>query len=461
MSQDPTLVAEHRTPSGKDRTGRALHPGRLTAAAPMSVLVVGGGSAGLELCVRLSSDPLFKVGLVEPQPVHLWKPLLHEVASGSLDASAHEISYLALARWHKFTFHQGALVDLDQAGQVVTVSAVVDTSGEVIVPERRLTYDILVLALGGVTEDFGITGVRRHALFLDSIEHAERIREQLVKACMTANFESIRKPARFSVVIVGGGATGVELAAELHGATRALISYGLDKLDPERFLSLTVVNADPRLLPQLSPELSEAIANSLVAMGIAVFNAESVVAVEADRVRTKAGREITSDMTIWAAGVRGPRTAFTGELERNRRGQFVVGPDLRTRVPNIFAIGDCAAIPLPGSTRFAPASAQAAHQEAAHLATHMRKVVNGKPIPPFLYRDFGALVSLGSERSAIGTLMGFITGHNYRVRGYLARLFYRWLSLQHRAVLLGWRQAIVEAFALSLSATTRPRVKLH
>lgn len=424
------------------------------------MIVCGGGSGGLELCVRSCRAQRFRVLLVDPGPSHLWKPLLHEVAAGTLDPGAHAMSYFALAREHGFVFHQGALVRVDDRRQRVTLSEVRDAEGTLIIPERDLSYDALVLAIGGPTEYFGVTGAREHAVALDSVHDAEDIRARIFGACTAANYHGHTPEARYDVVIVGGGATGVELAAELRAATRTLASYGLDKLQPDAFLTLTVINADARLLPQLEPEIGRSIEATLRDLKIDVLNSDPVVEVAAGSVRTKSGRTIKADLSIWAAGVRGPSLSLPAAIERSRQGLIVVDAHLRTRDPRIFAIGDCAAA-TSGAGKRVPASAQAAHQQAIYLARHIGPLMTGGPAPAFIYRDLGALVSLGSGNSVIGNLMGFVTGRSYRVRGMLAMFFYRWLYFRHRAAILGWLTAALEALGQSLTRASRPQVKLH
>lgn len=431
--------------------------------ARQRVLICGGGAGGLEVAVRLARQDNWHVTLADRQATHLWKPLLHEVASGGIDAHAHEVSYLALARWHGFEFMQGALAGLDRANRRITLEAVRDERGEVVIPQREVAYDWLVIAIGGISNDFGIPGVERFALRLDTQQDAEAIRSQLVRACMAANYGGQSPPPRFEVAIVGGGATGVELAGELRAAARLIVSYGLDRLDPDRFLALTVVNADARLLLQLPESISEGVAQSLKGLGIAVRNGEMVVEVAADLLVLKGGERLRADLIVWAAGVKGPAVLRSLDgLETNRQGQLVVGADLRVSgEERVFAIGDCAACPWLDHGGTVPARAQASHQQAAHLARNLARAARGYPLAPFRYVDFGSLVSLGTHGGVIGTLMGVVTGRSYRLQGLLARWFYVWLYKQHRAKLFGWWAVLLEGLGNWVGGATRPQIKLH
>lgn len=428
------------------------------------VVVCGGGAGGIELVTRLARRRDVDVTLVDQAETHFWKPLLHEVASGSLDAASHEVSYLALARWHGFAFCYGPLTGLDRTSRQVLVGAVADENGTLLIPPRRLSYDLLVLAVGGVTNDFSIAGVRNHALFLDSLAEATEIHTRVARACIAANYAPDEtRPQHIRIAIVGGGATGVELAAELSSTTRMLLSYGLDRLDPDHFISITLVNADPRLLMQLPQELAADVGASLQGLGITVRNGEAVVAVTCDGLRTRSETTIPADVVVWTAGVRAP--AFLQDLDglvTNKLGQIVVRPDLRTTTDTrVLAIGDCAACPWLDHGGLVPARAQASHQQAAYLAHHLPALLGGGELPPFNYRDLGSLVSLGPQGSAIGALMGFITGRSYRIGGYLAGVFYRWLYRRHRAVLFGWLAASIESLGLWIGGVTRPKIKLH
>ena len=431
------------------------------------IVIVGGGAGGLELATRLG-DRLGRarraaVTLVDRSATHLWKPLLHEVAAGSLDIHAHQLDYLAQARWHHFTFSQGALEALERSRREITVAPVVDESGAEIIPRRVLRYDTLVLALGCVGNSFGVPGVAEHAFALDSAEQADRLHRRLVTSCLQANYRAgPQQDGRLDVVIVGGGATGVELAAELRNTTRVLAAYGLENIDPERYVHLTLLNADPRILIALPERISEATTDILKGLGVGVRNSEQVVEVAAGAVRTKNGNSFPADITVWAAGIKGADLLRElGGLETNRLNQLVVAPTLQTtRDPDVFAIGDCAACPWPGHPTPVPPRAQAAHQQASHLVGMMERRLRDEPLAPFRYRDFGSLVSLG-EYSTVGTLMGFLSGKSLRVEGWFARLMYISLYKLHLLALHGFVGVVLDTLARLIKRSTEPQVKLH
>jgi NADH dehydrogenase len=436
-------------------------------SSPHHVIVVGGGAGGLELATRLGKRLVRQrraaVTLVDRNRTHVWKPLLHEVAAGSIDLHAHQLDYLAQARWHNFHFCFGALESLDRWRHEITVAPALDERGAEVIPRRVLRYDTLVLALGSVSNAFGVPGVAEHAFFLDSAEEADRFHSRLVNACLRANYRaSPDRSARLHVVIVGGGATGVELTAELHNTTRVLAAYGLENIDPEHYVTLTLVNADLRILAQLPERISRATTGILEGLGVVVLNSEQVVEVRSGVVKTRTGKALPADLVVWAAGIKvADFMRELGGLETNRLNQIVVTPTLQsTRDPDIFAIGDCAACPWEGHTVTVPPRAQSAHQQASHLVDAIERKLRGEELKAFRYQDFGSLVSLG-EYSTVGSLMGFLSGKSIRVEGWFARLMYLSLYKLHLYALHGFLGVALDTFARFLKRGTEPSVKLH
>jgi NADH:quinone reductase (non-electrogenic) len=431
------------------------------------IVVVGGGAGGLELVTRLGNKLGRKrkaeVALVDTSRTHLWKPLLHEAAAGSIDVGADELDYLAQAAWHGFHFSFGEMIGLDRANRLVHLAATYDDEGCEITPDRYVPYDTLVIAIGSTSNDFGTPGVREHATFLDTPEQAQRFNRRLVNACLRAQTqaEPIR-PGQLHVAIIGAGATGTELAAELHRTTRLVVAFGLDRIDPDKDIKITLIEAADRVVPQLPERLSETTASLLKDLGVDIRVKARVTEVRADGVQLADGGFIPSELVVWAAGVRGPEVVNNLDgLEVSRSSQLVVTPTLQTtRDENIFAIGDCAYLVPAGEKRPVPPRAQAAHQEASHLFRQIRRHLDGKPLEPFRYRDFGSLVSLG-EYSTVGSLMGFLSGKNMFIEGYFARLMYRSLYKMHLMALHGPWKVALGTVARTLTRHTEPLVKLH
>ncbi|MBN8511364.1 MAG: NAD(P)/FAD-dependent oxidoreductase, partial [Burkholderiales bacterium] len=413
---------------------------------------------------RLGRRGRAQVTLVDAARTHVWKPLLHQLAAGSFDTHAEEIEYLAQARWNHFRFRLGAMAGVDRGARRLRLAASHDAAGVEITPAAALPYDTLVIAVGSQTHDFGTPGAAEHSIKLDSPEAARRFNERLINACLRAQGRPAGERGGLSVVIVGGGATGVELAAELHASARVLSSYGFEHVDPRRDLRLVLVEAAPRLLSQLPERLGLAAVRELRKLSIEVHTGEKVVSVGPDAVHTASGKRIDSTITVWAAGVKAPEVlaGLGGDapLETNRLNQLVVDGNLRTtRDPAIFALGDCAACAQPGGGQVPP-RAQAAHQQAMYLVRALPKLLAGAAVAPFRFEDKGSLVSL-SEYSSVGSLMGSLTRGSLFVEGQIAKGMYWALHKQHQLALGGPRKTALITLSELLDRAHRPRIKLH
>ena len=431
------------------------------------IVIVGGGAGGLELATELG-DKLGRRGkaditLIDKARAHLWKPLLHEIAAGSMDLGHHELDYLAQAHWHHFHYRTGEMIGLDRNRREVLVGPVFEEHGTEITPARGYPYDTLVLAVGSLTNDFGTPGVVEHAIRLETPEQAARFHRRLVNACLRAQNQSEPlRPGQLQVAIIGGGATGVELAAELHKSTRELVAFGLDRIDPDRDITLHLIEAADRILPALPPRISEAATELLGELGVKVHTSARVAALMPNGLKLADGGIINAELVIWAAGVKAP--AFLKDLdglETNPIHQLVVRQTLQTtRDDNIFAIGDCAACPWPERNTIVPPRAQAAHQQSTHLAKQLRRKLMGQPLEPWHYRDFGSLVSLG-EYSTVGSLMGKLVGQSFFVEGYFARFMYVSLYKMHEYALHGPVKVTLDTLGRLITRRTEPHVKLH
>jgi NADH dehydrogenase len=431
------------------------------------IVIVGGGAAGIELVTRLG-DRLGKrrrahVTLIEKSRTHLWKPLLHAVAAGSMNPSEHELNYLAQAHWHHFQYRFGEMTGLDRANKQVRLAATIDDEGRQITPPRTVGYGTLVIAIGSVTNDFGTPGAGRFAVPLDTPEQAVRFNHRLVNACIRANAqEGPIRPGQLHVAIIGAGATGTELAAELHRTARQVVAFGLDRIDPEKDIRIILIDAADRILPALPARVADATLELLKTLGVEVRTGAKVSEVRADGVVLGDGQFVPSELVVWCAGVKAPDVLQELDgLETNRLNQLVVTPNLQTtRDPDVFALGDCASCPRPGYPDPVPPRAQAAHQQASHMLGQLRRRLAGEPLMPFVYRDFGSLVSLG-KYSTVGSLMGFLVGKNLFIEGYFARLMYRMLYKMHEYALHGGTKTVLGSLGRRLSRGADPAVKLH
>jgi NADH dehydrogenase len=430
------------------------------------IVIVGGGAAGLELATalgkRLGRKGLADIILIDSSRTHIWKPLLHEIAAGTLDSSEDELEYLAQARWSHFRYRLGRMVDLDRERREVCLAATVSPDGNEIIPERRFRYDTLVMAVGSLSNDFGIKGVQEHCLFLDTTDQAERFQQKLLNCMLRAHTQG--KPieeGQLDLAIVGAGATGVELAAQLHHVTRLLSAYGLDTIDPAKHIKLHVIEAGPRILPALPPRLSLAAEHELNRLGVTVHVNRRVVEISEQGVVTEGGGMIPAKLKVWAAGIKAPEfLKDIAGLETNRINQLVVTRTLQTtRDENIFAIGDCAACPMDEEGNTVPPRAQAAHQQAALLSKTIMRRLKGRAPLAYTYRDYGSLVAMG-KYSTVGSLMGGLVG-SMMISGFIARFVYLSLYKMHQAALYGWPRTILISLLHILRRGIDPQVKLH
>lgn len=437
----------------------------MTASLPR-IVVIGGGAGGLELASRLGRKlgrrKRAHITLVDCSLTHLWKPLLHEVAAGTLDSYEDALDYLAQARWRGFDFRLGRFDGLDRSRKLIHLAPTLSAHEAVIIPERTLPYDLLVIAIGSVTNDFGIAGVREYCTFLDNREEADRFQQRLLETYMQAQTQGIPAGSGLlNVAIVGAGATGVELAAELHHTARQFVAYGFDRIEPERDVKLTLIEAADRILPALPARLSDPAAEELKKLNVTIHTGKRVTRVTPNGLYMHDGTFVHAALKVWAAGIKAPDfLKEIGGLETNRLNQLVVRRTLQTtRDDDVFALGDCSSCPRPGHERPVPPTAQAAHQQASMLARSLSRRLAGKPLPKYVYRDYGSLVSL-SEYTTVGNLMGGLTG-NIWLEGWIARLVYRGLYRMHQRALFGTLRTVLVAVADFLTRPTRPRTKLH
>lgn len=423
------------------------------------IVIVGGGAGGVELATRLGKT-LGKRGqamitLVDSNLTHIWKPLFHEVAAGSLNPGMDELNYIAQANWNAFDFQHGRMVGVDRSSKTIRLT----TPGDLTSQEREISYDSLVLAVGSQCNDFGTPGVQQYCQFLDSRAQAERLHGMLLNRYLKSHAMDESHP--LEIAIVGAGATGVELCAELQHAVRVIQDYGVRHASPTT-LKITLLEAGPRVLPVLNEKVSQAVHKALDGLGINVRVGTAVKEVTQDDMVLADGEVIRADLKIWAAGIKAPEfLKHLGGLETNRINQLQVGPTLQTTLDeSIFAIGDCASCPLDAeSGRFVPPRAQAAHQQAELLAKSLARHVAGKSLLPFKYEDRGTLVSLASF-GAVGSLTGILAG-NGMTQGFLARTLYMSLYRLHQAALFGRSHMLLRALAEYLQRKTRPKLRLH
>jgi len=434
------------------------------------VVIVGGGAGGLELATKLGNTlgkkKVAEIILIDAKKTHVWKPLLQEIAAGSLNPDKDELEYLAQAHWHHFKFRYGRVNEVDSKNKTVSIEPTYDIDGTEIIPLRKIKYDTLVLSVGSTVNDFNIPGAKEFAVALDTQDQAERFHQKLHNSILRAQTQKGSvQPGQLEVVIVGGGATGVELAAELHKATREMTAYGLDRVNPDRDISIYLVEASKRLLPALPPKISASVESELRKLNVKLFLGERVTKVTKEGIETQSGKKILSSLVVWAAGIKAPE--FLSQIkgiETNSIHQIKVESTLQsTSNTDIFAFGDCAACPVkPGSDLLVPPRAQAAHQQASMLYKSIKSKVlkPNKALPNYVYKDYGSLVNLG-RYSTVGNLMGSLLGGSMFVEGLIARLMYLMLYQMHLSALHGVVSVVFRLLGKIISRRTEARVKLH
>jgi NADH dehydrogenase len=448
-------------------TSRALVPStdvkrRQITSQKERIVVIGGGAGGLELVVRLARklrrDRNTDVVLIDKNPTHIWKPLFHEVATGSMNSHHDEASYRLLARKHGFQFLLGRVTEIDNTRKIVAVASVADHDGNEIMPDRDVAFDRLVISVGSLSNDFGIPGVREYSRQLDSREDAEAFNKHFASQLHRVN-SSEDPDASLSVAIVGGGATGVELAADMHNVARRLKAYGFEHFSSAR-LSVSILEAAPGLLPRLTDRIGVSVKRELERIGVDVHVGTRVAAVKAGSVVTSDGTNVPADISVWAAGVRAPTWLAQCGLPTDKLGRIEVNEDLTVRgVDGVFAIGDCCACYRKDGTEVPP-RAQAAHQMAAVTAKNILAQRKGRQTRAFFYRDFGSLVSL-SKFSTVGNLMGNLVRGTIFIEGWFARMAYLSLYRMHQVAIHGTFSTLLIMLGDRIYKATRAEVKLH
>jgi NADH dehydrogenase len=422
------------------------------------IIVVGGGVAGLILATRLGHllgrRGLARVSLIDRSWIHVWKPTLHTFAAGTWNLYEQQVQYVAHARTHHFEYIPGQLHAIDGAGRRIRL-APLQVAGEAIAGGRELEYDVLVLAFGSRANDFSTPGVVEHCHFIDSPDQADafnaRLRAQVVR--------SFEQGGNIDIAIVGGGATGVELAAELSRMVELAAGYG--EADIRRRLRLTLLESAPRILNAFPETVSASAASQLRTLGVEVRTGVKVVGADAGGYLLHGGERVPAALKVWAAGIRASGSFDESGLQLNRAGQVVVGPNLLAKGEQwIFALGDCASLVPEGAERQLPSTAQVANQQALHLIRHLPAWLReGKPVPPFRFRDLGALVSL-SDYNAFGTLgrFGFFKGGF--IKGRFAQLSHALLYRRHQLSLHGPFRAALLWLAQRINALVQPKIRI-
>ncbi|MCL1044860.1 NAD(P)/FAD-dependent oxidoreductase [Shewanella sp. 1_MG-2023] len=428
-----------------------------------NIVIIGGGAGGMEIATKLGrkvgKKGKAKVTLVDCAESHVWKPLLHEVATGALDIGLDAISYRGHASDHGYHFQQGAMIDIDRENKHIILAPINDEDGQELLPARKIPYDYAVIAIGSVANDFKIPGVKEHSLFLDNTEQAMSIRKILLNKFMRyASHHQLDE--KIKIAVVGAGATGVEMSAEMHHAVEQLSGFGY-KIDTS-LLEVTLIEADERILPKVDKvEISNSVTRELKQLGVNVMTNTRITEVSPEGLTTTSGNLIPSDMVIWSTGVKAPDFLNNiGGLESNQINQVMVKQNMQTTLDdNIFSIGDCAACPQADGS-WVPPRGQSARQMALMTADNIILMLEGKaPANEYVYKDLGSLVNL-SKFHTVGNLMSFMGG-GVLVEGKIARFVYTSLYRRHLIELHGVVKGTLMMLAKGIGRIIHPHLKLH
>ncbi len=426
------------------------------------IVIIGGGAGGLELATqlgrKLGKKNLAQIILVDKNRTHIWKPLLHEVATGSLDSDLDGVVYSAHAAKHGYQFQLGTFCGLSPEEKSISVAPITDDSGKVLLPERQIQFDKLVIAIGSVSNDFNTPGVKDNCFFLDSHQQANRFHNALLDSFTRVHqSDSINE---LNIAIVGGGATGVELSAELYHVTDLLKVYGLSKMTADK-LNIHLIEAGPRILPALTERIAASARHELTQLGVTVLENTRISEATAAGFVTSEGKLISANLMLWAAGVKAPDfIKHMQQFELNRANQIKVKSTLKSTMnDDIYVIGDCCAFEQADGS-FVPPRAQSAHQMAQCAEKNIIKEMNAEPLIEYVYVDHGSLVNL-SRYSTVGSLMGNLTKSSMFVEGKIARFVYISLYRMHQKAIHGTFKTIALWLAEKLMRVVRPRMKLH
>ena len=425
------------------------------------IVIVGGGAAGLELATSLGSKlgktGLAEITLIDATSTHIWKPLLHEVAAGTLDESE-QVEYLQQGHRNHFFFRLGRMEGLDRKKKEITVSPTLSESGEELIPRRTFIYDTLVMSVGSVSNTFNIKGVAENCLFLDTTVQAFKFQKQLFESYLKSYIGKKSTDIKpLSIAIVGAGATGVELAAQLYEVTNVLSIYGLNE---KSTVKLTIIEAATQLLPALPIKLAFATQQQLVNLGVVLKMGRRVTEITKEGIATSDGEFIEADLKVWAAGIKAPDWIKNLDgLETNQINQLVVDSTLKTNDDNIFAMGDCAACVWQDHNGNVPPRAQAAHQQASVLCQSIINRIKGKKLKNFVYYDYGSLVSLG-KYTTVGNLMGNLMG-TVSIGGFIAKLVYLSLYKMHQVAIHGYFRTAMLTLSNAFRRSVYRKIKMH
>jgi NADH:ubiquinone reductase (H+-translocating) len=387
------------------------------------VVIVGAGFAGLSAAGRLRRAGI-TVTVIDRNLYSTFQPLLYQVATGGLNPGDVAPPVGGFAARRSARYLRGDLAAVDATARLIRLA-----------DGREIGYDYLILATGVTANYFGVPGAAENTFGLYTRADAIALRDHVMNGFerLSADPEGAKE---FAVTVVGGGATGVELAGTLGELRRNVLRATFPDVDPAR-MHVRVIEMSPQLLMPFHPKLREYTRRQLVDRGVDIYLSTRIREVAPDHVLLADGTEHRSDLTVWAAGVAAADEVRGWGLPQGPGGRLLVGPDLRVQgTDRIFAAGDIAL----DSAHPSPQLAQPALQEGRHAAAQVLRLERGEPTEPFSYHDKGTMATIGRRSAVVQLARGF------RITGTLAWL--AWLGL-HLMYLLGGRNRIATLINLS------------
>jgi NADH:ubiquinone reductase (H+-translocating) len=390
--------------------------------AARHVIIVGAGFAGLSAVEGLRKAGC-RVTVIDQNLYSTFQPLLYQVATGGLNPG--DVSYPVggFAVRRRTRYIRGDLAAIDQQARRIKLS-----------DGRELGYDYLILAAGVSANYFGVQGAAENTFGLYTRADAIVLRDHIMNG-----FERLSSDPEgweFAVTVVGGGATGVELAGTLGELSRDVLRATFPDVDPSR-VHIRLVEMAPALLMPFHPKLREYTRKQLVKRGVDIRLNTRILEVRPDCVVVGDGQQLPSDLTVWTGGVAARHEVAGWNLPQGKNGRILVGPDLRVQgTERIFAAGDIALDPEHPS----PQLAQPALQEGRHAAAQIVRLIRGEQTEPFHYHDKGTMATIGRQAAVVQLARG------ERITGTLA--WFAWLGL-HLFYLLGYRNRVSTLINLS------------
>jgi NADH dehydrogenase len=367
----------------------------MTTLAHPRVLILGGGFAGVGAAKKLE-DAGADVVLVDRHDYHTFQPLLYQLATGLLETTAVGHSLRDLVERQKNTsVHKATVTAVDLDTQEVRFAEL-----------PPMTYDYLVLGLGAEVNFFGTEGAAEHAFPMYTLPNAVRLKDHLLERWEAADRDpSIVEDGALNVVIVGGGPTGVETAGAVAELYRAAFAKDYPTL-PQDEARVILVEAGPELFSMFKPKLREYTAKALTDRTVEVRTGAMVASVSPTRVTLKDGEELKAHTLVWGAGLQGNTLVQTLGLELQRGNRIAVGPDLALpERPEVYALGDIAAIMDEKTQQVLPQLGSVALQSGDHAGETIARRIAGKKTKPFKYRDKGTMAAIG-RRAAVVQMLG-------------------------------------------------------